>query len=386
MKLNKTKKRNMTGRKKGKIRTRKRQKTSKRKKIKRNMKINFKKKITDTVLRSLQKKENKKKKIRRVKDNRKYSDTDYPYRNHTKEEATLQFLRLRNAAEKPELSPKSLVGNVVVNYGTEKLRVKTKYRGKSNLERWNNEKSRKKMITFAKKLQQYDIDTKNVNPGVTTSLQRGISMQWATINTMRPAAAINIYKKYNAKRVLDFTAGWGARMIAAAAMDIDYIGIDANRNLEAGYNKILNVIKPHTKSKIKMIFKEAEKVNFAKLPKYDLIFTSPPYEYLEVYECMVNYEKTEKFKQPSSANCIKKDEASGFYNDFLIPTITNSFKHLKRGGYLCLNIPDIMYEKIKKLWKKADKKDLYVISKRIGSNIEKDSRRGAEYIYCWKKN
>ena len=42
-----------------------------------------------------------------------------------------------------------------------------------------------------------------------------------------------------------------------------------------------------------MIFKEAEKVNFAKFPKYDLIFTSPPYEYLEVYECKVNYEKTE---------------------------------------------------------------------------------------------
>ena len=57
----------------------------------------------------------------------------------------------------------------------------------------------KKMIEFAKRLQQYDIDTKNVNPGVTTSLQRAISMQWATINTMRPAAAALMYKKYNAK-------------------------------------------------------------------------------------------------------------------------------------------------------------------------------------------
>ena len=43
------------------------------------------------------------------------------------------------------------------------------------------------------------------------------------------------------------------------------------------------------------------------------------------------------------------------------------------------------YKKIKKLWKKADKKDYYDIAKRIGSNIEKGSRRGAEYIYCWKK-
>ena len=44
-----------------------------------------------------------------------------------------------------------------------------------------------------------------------------------------------------------------------------------------------------------------------------------------------------------------------------------------------------MYEN-KKAMEKVDKKDLYVISKRIGSNIEKDSRRGAEYIYCWKKS
>ena len=135
-----------------------------------------------------------------------------------------------------------------------------------------------------------------------------------------------------------------------------------------------------------MIFKEAEKVDFSKLPKYDLVFTSPPYEYLEVYECMVNYENTEKFKQPSSANCIKQNEAMGFYNDFLIPTIKNAYKYLPRNGYLCLNIPDNMYTKIKKLWKKADKKDYYDIAKRIGSNIEKGSRLEPNTFTAGKKN
>ncbi len=232
-----------------------RKKTKKTKKIKtkkRNMKIDFKKKNTDTVLRSFQKEENKRKKIRIINDKRKYSDNTYPYRNHSKKEAVFHFLRLRKALER-DLSPKSLVGNVTVNYGTERLRVKTKYRGRSNLERWKNKKSREKMIQFAKRLQQYDIDTKNVNPGVTTSLQRAITMQWATINTMRPAAAALMYKKYNSKRVLDFAAGWGARMIAAAALDIDYIGIDANKALKPGYDKIIEAIKPYTKSKIKMI-------------------------------------------------------------------------------------------------------------------------------------
>jgi hypothetical protein len=326
---------------------------------------------------------NKTKKLKIKPDKRKYSDTNYPYRNHTQKQAVDNFKKLKAAKD---ISSKSLTGNITVNYGTEALRVKTKYRGKSNLERWNNPKARKKMIQFAKKLQQYDIINKNINPGPTISLQRAISMQWGTINTMRPAAALNIYKKYKAKCVLDFTAGWGARMVAAAALDINYIGIDSNKKLKPGYQKIQKAIKPYTKSKIKMIFKEAEKVDFSKLPRYDLVFTSPPYEYLEVYEGMTNYEGTEKIKQPTSANLINKETAPEFYTKFMIPTLKEAYKYLPKGKFICLNIPDMMYEKIKKLWKKADKKELYVITKRIGSSVDKAGRRGSEYIYCWKKH
>ena len=38
------------------------------------------------------------------------------------------------------------------------------------------------------------------------------------------------------------------------------------------------------------------KVDFSNLGYYDLVFTSPPYEYLEVYESMKNYEGTGKIK------------------------------------------------------------------------------------------
>ena len=96
---------------------------------------------------------------------------------------------------------------------------------------------------------------------------------------MRAAAAIQMYKKYKATRVLDFTAGWGARMVAAMALDIDYIGIDSNKSLKPGYDKLISLLKPYTKSKIKMIYKEAQKVNMSKLGKFDSVFTSPPYEY-----------------------------------------------------------------------------------------------------------
>ena len=116
-----------------------------------------------------------------------------------------------------------------------------------------------------------------------------------------------------------------------------------------------------------------------------MVFTSPPYEYLEVYESMKNYEGTGKIKQPSSSTKIKKEDSSKFYDEFIVPTMKNAYKYLPRGKWMCLNIPDLMYEKIKSRWKKCDKKELYKIVKRQGSTMGVVGRRGMEYIYCWQK-
>ena len=63
----------------------------------------------------------------------------------------------------------------------------------------------------------------------------------------------------------------------------------------------------------------------------------------------------------------------------------NAYKYLPKGKWMCLNIPDLMYEKIKSRWKKCDKKELYKIVKRQGSTMGVVGRRGMEYIYCWQK-
>ena len=217
------------------------------------------------------------------------------------------------------------------------------------------------------------------------SIRGAIELQWGSVNTMRPAAAACAYKKNKATKVLDFTAGWGARLVAAMAMDIDYIGIDANTALKPGYDKIIKLLKPYSKSKVKMIFKKAETVDISKL-KYDFVFTSPPYEYLEVYENMENYEKKgEKVSQPYSSSKIKIDDSEKFYDEFMIPTLKRIYKHLPKGKHICLNMPDIMYTKIKKKWKKADKKDVYSIVGRVGGP-EDFKRLEKEQIFCWKKH
>lgn len=343
---------------------------------KRKRKVSKNKKTVKKRKVSKNKTKRKKPKASKYYYTRKLSDTSFPYLPITKQEAIDEFLRMKNCQS---LNPKSLIGNKMVDYGTYRMRVKTKYRGKSWYEQWKNPVRRKKLNEFAARL----VVIKKLTP--LRAQRDAMSLQWGTINTMRPAAALDFYRKYNATRVLDFTAGWGARMVAAIAADIDYIGIDSNTKLKPGYDKILTALKPFKKSKVKLHFKKAEDVDFSKLGYYDLVFTSPPYEYLEVYEDMKNYENTAKIKQPSSSTKIKKGDSAGFYDDFIVPTIKNAYKYLPRGKWLCLNIPDLMYDKIKSRWKKCDKKELYKIVKRQGSTMGVVGRRGMEYIYCWQK-
>ena len=336
--------------------------------------------MTKTKRRKYKKQKRKTRKKSRREKTRSYKGQTYPYKNISKTEAVDDFLNLKNQTS---LNPRSVIGNNAVNYGTEKIRVHTKYRGKSLMERWKDPVARKKIKKFAMNLYKGSYSTGNLFH----AYQSAIALQWATLSSMRPAAALHFYRKFNATRVLDFTAGWGSRMVAALAGNIDYIGIDSNKSLKKGYNKILAAVKSHSKSKVKLYFKPSEEVDFSKIGHYDMVFTSPPYEYLEFYEHMKNYEHTDKVKQPSSANKLKdkKNKSDGFYDDFLIPTIKSAYKHLPKNKWLCLNIPDLMYDKIKIKWKKCTKKDDYMIIKRAGSNWDIKKRRGQEYVYCWQK-
>ena len=81
-----------------------------------------------------------------------------------------------------------------------------------------------------------------------------------------------------------------------------------------------------------MYWQEAQTVDLSKVGKYDYVFTSPPYEYLEVYENMTNYEKKgDRIRQPSSSQKIKMEDSAKFYDEFLVPT-------LKTRINICLEI------------------------------------------------
>ena len=143
----------------------------------------------------------------------------------------------------------------------------------------------------------------------------------------KPTVAIYMYNRFKATAVLDPTAGWGGRMLAAAAMNIKYTGIDTNTNMIPAYEGIMHLIENEN---VKMIWQDALTVDFSEID-YDFVLTSPPYINIEVYEKMTPYESKE-----------------AFYKKFLIPLIDKCRASIRRNGKVCINIDVKMYDDLLK--------------------------------------
>jgi hypothetical protein len=195
-------------------------------------------------------------------------------------------------------------------------------------------------------------------------------LYYGTVSQFRPAQALKVYCELKPKiGILDFSCGWGGRCLAAMALNIPYIGIDANVGLKDAYKKMIKDINPN--ADVKLLFQPSETVDFSKYD-YDLIFTSPPYSLLEKYEHMPKYKSSNDFNET-----------------FFKPVVLNSWKYLKSGGHLALNMPEEMYEFIKKDLPEIKRKMKMPISNRhpdIKKGMSKVKKTDKfEYIYIWQK-
>lgn len=188
------------------------------------------------------------------------------------------------------------------------------------------------------------------------------------IDVFRPAMAKWLYTKYDVKvGVLDFSAGWGSRLLGALAVGIPYTGIDTNRELMEPYQRLVSDYNPKN-APVSMILDKAENVDFSEI-EYDVCMTSPPYYTLEKYQHMPDYTS-------------KKD----FYDTFLLPVVIKAFHHLKPNGHMILNMPVELYEAVKDALPPLHETLEYYKAGRHGA-MKNDSKKAKSYenIYVWKK-
>jgi hypothetical protein len=252
------------------------------------------------------------------------------------EKAIEDYKKLQVLTDISNISSRCLIGNDVVDYFTfvERLNTKGKYNANFYDFLWNIEEFKKKK--FIQNMLTYYETTKNKNNTKNQYIvyKEVYNICISAINIFRPVIAMEIYARFKPTSILDFTCGWGGRLVGACALNIpQYIGIDINQNLKPCYEKMMGFFKDPDiyttkKTDIQIFIQDALTFDYQNI-EYDMVFTSPPYFSLEKYSNNVIYESKEEMK-------------SLFY----IPLFQKTFQHLKEGGHYCLNVNHEIYSEI----------------------------------------
>jgi hypothetical protein len=257
----------------------------------------------------------------------------------------------------------STVGNDVVNKYTAVERLNTAgYQNISFYDVWFN-KNRLKREKYVKKLLDFYKKTRKGYPEIKVMFRLS-NLYFSSVSIFKPLIAMDVYCRFQPKCVLDFTMGWGGRLVGACALNVPkYIGIDSNKNLKTPYNKMCKFLKKHSTTDIELYFRDALSVDYSKLD-YDLVLTSPPYYNIELYDG-ANKQKT------------KEEWDEQFYK----PIFEKTYKHLSSGGHYCLNVPEEVFDTIavKVLGKPRAKIPLAKAQRSAGEKYH-------EYIYVWVKS
>jgi 16S rRNA G966 N2-methylase RsmD len=282
----------------------------------------------------------------------------------TKTQAVESFRKLKQTGCKTQ-KPKSRIGNDFVDYFTHLERLHTVgNKGIDFFDFYEHRNIHKKQKYIQKMLDFYrkDRGLDDKDPRVWKYI---FNMYFGAVHIFKPLNAVEIYCKFKPTSILDFTMGWGGRMIAAVALGIPrYTGIDLNTNLKSAYNDMVKTLKTAGEMEntvVDLRFQDALTVDYSQID-YDMVFTSPPYYNIELYRGTA--EKTEAV----------------WNREFYSPIFTKTMQHLKLGGHYCLNIPERVYKTVCiPLFGKSYRKIILKKSDRVDSPYK-------EYIYIWKKN
>jgi 16S rRNA G966 N2-methylase RsmD len=261
------------------------------------------------------------------------------------------------------ISPRSRIGNNIVDFFTFKQRLETKGKYNTNffefLENIDEFKKKKYIQTMLSYYEKVKNKNKTKNDFIVYKEVYNICI--SAINIMRPLNCMEIYIKYHAKKILNFCAGWGGSTVAASALGLEsHHGIDINHSLLEPYKNMIAYLATKSATKNHIHIGDAVLVDYSTL-EYDTVFSSPPYYFIEKYSNNVNYTS-------------KKDMNEKFYK----PLFSKTYDGLQPGGHYIINICQEVYDT--------------VLQKLLGEAIEifpfKKSKRQNDYtemVYVWKK-
>ena len=178
-------------------------------------------------------------------------------------------------------------------------------------------------------------------------------LTFGRVNAFKITNALSIYRRFSPTKILDPFCGFGGRMAAALMAGIPYVGIDINVDLKPEYERLLADFPGDACVR----FQDCNTFDYSEI-EYDMVFTSPPYENIEIY--------------PN--NPVRTlAEWDTFYREIF----KKLWDNLKVGGIFAINIHKKIYAILVKMFGECNEKIL----------LTKSSRNNyVEYIYVWTKS
>jgi len=132
--------------------------------------------------------------------------------------------------------------------------------------------------------------------------------------------------KIDGKKMLDISAGWGDRLLAAMSLDMEYLGYDPNTELQEGHTSMIEMFGDANKHRV--IYEPFETAIIPNGP-YDIVLSSPPYFNVEEYA-----------KGQNGQSIVSYPTYDEWMANFLFAALWKAWEQLKNNGYLVLHLGD----------------------------------------------
>jgi len=154
----------------------------------------------------------------------------------------------------------------------------------------------------------------------------------SAVSNFRPVASKAIIARYSqtGETVVDFSAGYGGRLVGSLSLVRHYIGIEPCTQQIRGLRQCVRTIQRLgiSPGSADILPGCAEDV-LPQLPPRTcrLVFSSPPYF------------DWERYSDQATQSCIRYANYSEWIDGFLVPVVEESRRVLVRGGFLAVNFP-----------------------------------------------
>ena len=157
------------------------------------------------------------------------------------------------------------------------------------------------------------------------TLLKGVDRRKNESKFFRPSCAKAVIDMFSAKSILDFSAGWGGRLLGFQASDAEsYIGVDPNSKLHYPYQKMTQFC--DTNKDTKFLCYPSEEAQYTNV-NVDLVFTAPPY-----IDWNYSDDETQTFNRYVNSN--------QWLEEYLYPSLERAWKTLDQGGRMVICIED----------------------------------------------